>query len=84
MFKLNIPNLFLLIIFLFTTIKSTEVSIDLSDDNPVVYCLKAAKKFTMDQVKEYYLRIQKPESAPDYQLDDPYFQWCVEQLSRED
>ena len=84
MFKFNILNLFLLIIFLFVTIKSTEESIDLSDDNPVVYCLKAAKRLTMDEIKDYYLRSQKPGSAPDYQMDDPYFLWCVEQASRED
>jgi hypothetical protein len=84
MFKLNIFNLFLIIIFLFVTIKTSESSIDLSDDNPVVYCLKAAKRLTLDEIKDYYLRSQKPESAPDYQMDDPYFLWCVEQASRED
>jgi len=39
---------------------------------------------TLDEIKDYYLRSQKPESAPDYQMDDPYFLWCVEQASRED
>ena len=84
MHKLNIFYLFLLIISLFTTIKSTESSIDLSDDNPVVYCLKAAKRYTMDDIKDYFLRNQKPESAASYEIDDPLFLWCVEQVSRED
>ena len=84
MFKFHILIISFLIISKFLNIKTAEDSIDLSDDNPVVYCLKAAKRFTFDEIKDYYLRTQRPDLSPNYQLDDPQFLWCVEEAARED
>ena len=74
----------IILLNLFINIHSTPSSIDLSDDNPVVYCLKAVKRYTFDEIKEYLLRTQVPEEAEDYAIDDPEFSWCIEQRSKED
>ena len=84
MLKLNTKYILILFIFVFSKISKVKSNIDLSNDNPIVFCLKSVKKFTMDEIKEYFLRIQKPESAPDYKLDEEYFSWCVEKSSKED
>ena len=84
MFKFHILFLAALFISLFVNIKSTVSSIDLSDDNPIVYCLKTARHFTFEEVKDYLLRTQVPEYSSDEGLDDPLFSWCVEQASRDD
>ena len=73
-----------ILILLITNINAQYGSIDLSDDNAVVYCLKAARHFTMEQVKEYYLKIQLPKYANEKFIDDPAFSWCVESVSRDD
>ena len=82
MFKF--PILFIFTIILLIVNINTEDSIDLSDDNPVSYCLKAERRMTLDEIKEYYLKTQKPEYAKEYNIDDPMFYYCVEQASRED
>jgi len=57
--------------------------VDLSDKNPVVYCLKSAKKYNMDQVKEYLLKSQIPEYKEELKINDDMFSWCIEELSRD-
>ncbi len=82
MFKFRLLFIFTLILLIVNI--SSEDSIDLSDDNPVSYCLKAAIKMSLDEIKEYYLKTQKPEYAKEYNIDEPLFNWCVEQVSKED
>ena len=81
--KIPIIYISILILFLFNNI-NTQASYDLSDDNPVVYCLKAAMHMSLEQIKEYYLKTQLPQHANEKEIDDPAFNWCVEQASRDD
>ncbi len=82
MFKFRLLFIFTLILLIVNI--SSEDSIDLSDDNPISYCLKAAIKMSIDEIKEYYLKTQKPEYAKEYSIDDPLFYYCVEKASLED
>ena len=75
--------IYTLIIIILVNINTSPSSIDLSDKNPIVYCLKAAKRYTFEEVKEYLLRTQVPGEAEDYAIDDPEFSYCVEQASRD-
>ena len=81
--KFTLLFFFLLILFLFGIINADKGSIDLSDKNPVVYCLKSAKKYNMDQVKEYLLKSQIPEYKEELKINDDMFSWCIEELSRD-
>ena len=82
MFKF--PRLFIFTLILLIVNINSQNSIDLSDDDPVTYCLKAARKMSLDEIKEYYLKTQKPEYAKEYSIDDPLFYYCVEKTSLED
>ena len=73
----------ILILILLANIVTSPNSIDLSDKNPMVYCLKTVIQLTFDEVKEYLLTIQKPEEAEDLSIDDPQFSICIEQHSRD-
>ena len=84
MFKFNTKYILILIIFLFAQITIVKSNIDLSNDNPIVFCLKSTLEYSMDQVKEYFLKSQIPEIAKDYKINDPYFSWCVEKSSLDD
>lgn len=57
--------------------------IDLSDRNPIVYCLKDLKKFSLQQVKDYLLKNQDPEFALENDIHDDLFAWCVEHVSKD-
>ena len=83
MFKYTLLFISILIL-LIVNINAQYGSIDLSDDNEVVYCLKAARHYTMEQVKEYYFKIQLPKYANEKYIDDPAFSWCVESVARDD
>lgn len=81
--KIFIIYISILILLLFNNINA-QASYDLSNDNPIVYCLKVAKHMSLEQIKEYYLKTQLPQHAKEKEIDDPAFNWCVEQASRED
>ena len=82
--KISIIYISILILFLFNSINAQQYEYDLSDDNPIVYCLKAARHMTLEQIKEYYLKTQLPQYVNEKEIDDPAFNWCVEQASRDD
>lgn len=64
-------------------INSYNERIDLSDRNPIVYCLKYFKKFTFDQVKDYLLKYQDPEYALEDDVKDDLFALCVEHVAKD-
>ena len=73
----------IIILILFVNIITNPNAIDLSDKNPMVYCLKTVIKLSFDEVKEYLLTIQKPEEAEDLAIDDLEFSACIEQHSKD-
>ena len=73
----------ILIIILLVNNIIASTSIDLSDNNPTVYCLKTVRKYSIEEVKEYLLRIQVPGEAEDYTIDDPLYTLCIEQNSKD-
>ena len=76
---------FILIIFIFLIfVKSDSENIDLSDENPLVYCLKKVRNYNLDEIKDFVLRNQDPEYAIDHYPNDDMFRYCMEQLSKED
>ena len=78
----NIFALFLIIIEIGLNIVYCD-RIDLSDKNPIVYCLKEIKKFTFQQVKDYLLKIQDLEYALENGINDKKFSLCIEQRSKD-
>ena len=76
-------NLIIILILKLGFISSDYRGIDLSDRNPIVYCLKEIKKFTFQQVKDYLLRNQDPEFAITNRIHDDLFSLCVEQVSKD-
>ena len=79
------PKFFItiLILFLLISINTKPNSIDLSDKNVVVYCLKAALRYTFEEVKEYLLRIQIPGEAAELAIDDPMYSLCLEEKAKD-
>ena len=85
MVKLNIGFIFILFIALISVIKAESDSIDLSDDNPVVYCLKSVFQYSTDDVKEYLLLMQVKEYAETHQIKSKEFSSCIDnQVYKED
>ena len=76
-------ELFLIIIIILGYVNCDLGGIDLSDKNPVVYCLKRVKRFTFQQVKDYLLKNQDPEYALENSIYDEIFAYCVEQVSKD-
>ena len=84
MIKFYKISLFLIIFIMgIGFIRSYNERIDLSDRNPIVYCLKHYKKFTFDQVKDYLLKYQDPEYALEDDVKDDLFALCVEHVAKD-
>ena len=82
----KISTLFYFIIFLSFLLEFISCDyggIDLSDRNPIVFCLKEIKKFTFEQVKDYLLRNQDPEFAIENSIHDDLFSLCVEHIAKD-
>ena len=85
-FSLNMKTIFivfLLIFIFFDFISCNSGRIDLSDQNPIVYCLKTIKGYTFQQVKDYILKQQDPQYALENKIHDDIFALCVEQVSKD-
>ena len=74
----------LIIFIIFSLVKSDSDDIDLSDENPLVYCLKKVRNFNLDEIKDFILRNQDPEYAIEHYPNDEMFRYCMEQLSRKE
>ncbi len=77
-------EIFLIIIIILDFRNCDLGTIDLSDKNPMVYCLKTIKKFTFQQVKDYLLKEQDAEFAIENTIHDKLFSLCIEQVSKDD
>ena len=82
--KISILCISILILLSFVNINAQHGNIDLTDDNPTVYCMRVAMHLSLEDIKEYYLKTQLPQFAHEKEIDDPAFNWCVDQASRED
>ena len=74
----------LIIFIIFSLVKSDSDDIDLSDENPLVYCLKKVRNFNLDEIKDFILRNQDPEYAIEHYPNDEMFRYCMKQLSRKE
>ena len=76
---------FILIIFIILSlVKTDSENIDLSDENPLVYCLKKVKNYNLDEIKDFILRNQDPEYAIDHYPNDEMFKYCIELISHKE
>ena len=73
----------LLIVLIFNDTSCNSGRIDLSDRNPIVFCLKTIKRYTFHQVKEYLLKQQDPIYALENKINDGMFALCVEQVAKD-
>ena len=70
-----------MIISLLFAIKNEE-KIDLSEKNPMVYCLKKVRNYKPQEIKNFILQIQEPEFAiENYPIDD-LFSLCLEEIEK--
>ena len=80
----KIINFICLILLIINIIKCDDSGrIDLSDKNPIVFCLKKVKNYNLEQVKDFILRNQDPEYAIEHYPNDEIFAYCMEQVSKE-
>ena len=56
--------------------------IDLSDKNPIVFCLQKIKNYNIEEIKDFILQNQDPEYAIENYPSDKDFSNCIEQMSR--
>ena len=78
--KKNFCIIFILLLIFVNVLNSDNSdSIDLSDKNPLVYCLKNVKKYDFEEIKNFILQNQDPEFAIEYYPNDEEFNFCIEQ-----
>ena len=56
--------------------------IDLSDNNPIVYCLKYIKKYNLEEIKDFILQNQDPEYAIEHYPNDESFSNCLAKFNK--
>ena len=74
--------LYIFAIFLIMNLIKNEDKIDLSDKNPMVYCLKKVRNYNFEEIKNFILQNQDPEFAIENYPNDISFYNCLEEVEK--